>query len=117
MQLKDVIFGEAAINYEEGKWEYVHDQGLLFRPDYNRVSASVGDMQAFAESRNRPKYHYGEYISGSAVRADAGVVFEKIRSGVSFILFEIYEYTYLLLIGTTQCNCIRYGSECFYPVM
>lgn len=77
LQLKDVVFGEAAINYEEGKWE-----GLLFRPDYNRVSASAGDMQAFAESRGRPQYHYGEYISGSAVRTDAGDVFEKVRGGM-----------------------------------
>ena len=84
MQLRDVVFGEAAINYEEGKWENVPDKGLLFRPDYNRVSASAGDMQAFAESRDRPRYHYGEYISGSAVRTDSGAVFEKIRSGVSF---------------------------------
>ena len=84
MQLKDVVFGEAAINYEEGKWENVPTKGLFFRPDYNRVSASAGDMQAFAESRGRPQYHYGEYISGSAVRTDAGAVFEKIRGGVSF---------------------------------
>jgi hypothetical protein len=88
LKLKDVVFGEAAINYEEGKWEYVLDKGLLFRPDYNRVSASAGDMQAFAESRSRPQYHYGEYISGSAVRGDAGVVFEKIRGGVSFKLLQ-----------------------------
>jgi len=84
LQLKDVVFGEAAINYEEGKWEIVPGKGLLFRPDYNRVSASAGDMQAFAEPRNRPRYHYGEYISGSAVRTDSGAVFEKVRSGVSF---------------------------------
>ena len=84
MQLKNVVFGEAAINYEEGKWENVPTKGLLFRPDYNRVSASAGDMQAFAESRDRPQYHYGEYISGSAVRTDAGAVFEKVRGGVSF---------------------------------
>jgi len=80
MRLTDVVFGEAAINYEEGKWE-----GLLFRPDYNRVRAFTGDMQAFAESRDQPKYHYGEYISGSAVRTDAGDIFEQVRSGVSSI--------------------------------
>ena len=83
MQLTDVVFGDAAINYEEGKWENVPGKGLFFRPDYNRVSASAGDMQAFAESRDRPRYRYGEYISGSAVRTDSGAVFEKIRSGVS----------------------------------
>jgi len=84
LQLKDVVFGEAAINYEEGKWEIVPSKGLLFRPDYNRVITSAGDMQAFAESRDRPQYHYGEYISGSAVRTDSGAIFERIRGGVSF---------------------------------
>lgn len=82
LQLEDVVFGEAAINYEEGKWEILPNKELLFRPDYNRVSASAGDMQAFAESRGRPQYHYGEYISGSAVRTDAGAVFEKVRGGM-----------------------------------
>lgn len=81
IRLGDVIFGETAINYEEGKMEAVDGQ-LVSRPDYNRVAVHSGDMQAFAESKERPKLHYGEYISGSAVRGDADVVFEKIRSSV-----------------------------------
>jgi len=83
LQLKDVVFGEAAINYEEGKWVNLPTKGLFLSPDYNRVSASAGDMQAFAESRGRPQYHYGEYVSGSAVRTDAGAVFKKVHDGVS----------------------------------
>jgi len=94
MALTDVVFGEAAINYEEGKWENIPNKGLLFRPDYNRVAASAGDMQAFADSHFRPHYHYGEYISGSAVRTDAGAIFEQTRSGV--YLTSIITYNILL---------------------
>ena len=83
MDLTDVVLGEAAINYEEGKWETIPgEKGVLFRPAYNRVAASAGDLQAFADSPKRPHYHYGEYVSGSAVRTDAGAVFEQIRKGV-----------------------------------
>ena len=85
IKLGDVIFGEAAINYEEGKFEAVPGGGgdPVFRPDYNRVTAEAGDMQAFAESNDFPRFHYGEYISGSAVRNDASVLFHKIRTSVN----------------------------------
>jgi hypothetical protein len=82
MQLRDVIFGEAAINYEEGKFEKVPWFGIVFRPDYNRVDTKTGNMQSFAGSADRPNYHYGEYVSGSAVRADAGAIFAKIKNAV-----------------------------------
>jgi hypothetical protein len=82
MSLRDVVFGEAAINYEEGKFEKLPLVGVVFRPDYNRVSANAGNMQAFAESSSRPHYHYGEYISGSSVRGDATSIFTKIRETV-----------------------------------
>ena len=93
LQLRDVVFGEAAINYEEGKFENVNKGDKLevvFLPDYNRVTVEAGEMQAFAESKAHPHYHYGEYISGSAVRGDAGGIFEKIRSSVPspFILLS-----------------------------
>jgi hypothetical protein len=39
-------------------------------------------MQAFAESKEQPTFHYGEHISGSAVRGDAKLIFDKIRSSV-----------------------------------
>lgn len=83
MKLRDVIFGEAAINYEEGKFEMSKDTGkVMFLPDYNRVAVEAGEMQGFAESRTQDGLHYGEYISGSAVRGDAGEVFGRIRSSV-----------------------------------
>jgi hypothetical protein len=67
-KLKDVIFGDGAINYEEGKWENVQGEGLVFRPDYDVIRPPAGDVRAFVESRERPQYHYGDFVSGSAVR-------------------------------------------------
>ena len=82
MNLRDVIFGEAAFNYEEGKFEKVPIFGVVFRPNYNRVSVNAGNMRAFVESAGRPNYHFGEYISGSAVRGDASTIFTKIKETV-----------------------------------
>lgn len=95
-RLKDVIISEAALNYEEGKWENDGEE-RIFRPDYDISRTPTGDMQAFAESRlvplpsnlqaslgfdNLPRYRYGDFISGSAVREDANDIFKKIRSTV-----------------------------------
>jgi len=109
--LKDVIFGEAAINFEEGKWERDPVDGAkIFKPDYDVVRTPAGDMQAFAESKERPQYHYGEYISGSAVRHDASDVFKNIRTNVR--VPDCCSFFRGLTIGTgcSKCHCIRYGS-------
>ena len=58
---------------------HVKDSGIVFLPDYNVISVRAGDMQAFADDNTREEYHYGDYISGSAVRSDAALIFEKIR--------------------------------------
>jgi len=81
-RLKDVVFGEAATNYEEGKWVKGEDNELTFLPDFDTLRAPTGDMQSFAESEEKPKYHYGDFISGSAVRTDANSIFKQIRSTV-----------------------------------
>ncbi|KAK4448452.1 nucleoside phosphorylase domain-containing protein [Podospora aff. communis PSN243] len=83
MALRDVVFGDAALNYEEGKFEKVPLLGVVFRPNYHRVSVNAGDMKAFAEAANHPNYHYGDYLSGSAVRGDAASIFTKIRETVN----------------------------------
>ncbi len=89
-KLKDVILGEAAINYEEGKWEKKEgDTAAIFKPDYDIIRTPAGDLQAFAESKERPNYHYGEYISGSAVRHDSSTIFDKIRTTVSRLFFVV----------------------------
>jgi hypothetical protein len=76
------VFGEAAVNLEEGKFVHVKDSGIIFMPDYNVISVRAGDMQAFADDNTREEYHYGDFISGSAVRSDAARIFKKIRSQV-----------------------------------
>jgi hypothetical protein len=83
MNITDVVLGQAATNYEEGKMEYVKKQ-LFLRPHYNRVKCEAGDLQAFADAPSRPTYHYGEYISGSSVRTDTNLIFEKLRKHVGF---------------------------------
>jgi hypothetical protein len=82
MAHRDVVFGEAALNYEEGKFEKLPLLGVVFRPNYNRVSVNTGNMKAFAESASRPNYYFDEYISGSAVRGGATAIFTKIRETV-----------------------------------
>lgn len=82
-RLEHVVFGETAVNYEEGKFEE-KDGVKVFSPDYDVVQSPSGDMQAFAQPKTNLRYHYGQYISGSAVREDATAIFEKMRSQVSF---------------------------------
>lgn len=89
IKLRDVIFGEAAVNYEEGKWEAGESGAARFQPDYKPVTVEAGNMQAFAESRKQAGVHYGEYMSGSAVRGDAGWIFERIRSSVRIRMFSV----------------------------
>jgi hypothetical protein len=76
------VFGETAVNYEEGKFARVNGE-IVFLPEYNPISVQTGDMQAFADDDVGHGYHYGDYISGSAVRTDAALVFERIRNQVS----------------------------------
>jgi hypothetical protein len=40
-------------------------------------------MQGFVDTIERPNYHYGDFITGSAVRGDAPLVFERVRKAVS----------------------------------
>ena len=56
--------------------------------DYDVVRTPTGDMQAFAESKDRPQYHYGEYISGSVDRGNANDVLQNIRTNVCVQIFS-----------------------------
>lgn len=47
------------------------------------IRVYAGDMEAFAGDNVRPGYHYGTYISGSAVRGDAPTIFKKIANEVN----------------------------------
>lgn len=81
-RLKDVIFAESALNYEEGKVELLEGNAVGFRPDFNTVRIPAGAMQAFADSPKRPDYHFGDFLTGSAVRGDASAVFERVKETV-----------------------------------
>jgi len=84
-RLSDVIFAEGAINYEEGKYHKDGDE-VTFRGDFDKITISAGDMQSFAESPRRPNYHFGDFITGSAVRTDAAKIFENIRKTACYHL-------------------------------
>lgn len=78
-RLGDVILAESAFNYEEGKY-LVDDKGnVTFRGDFDKITVSAGYMQSFAESPERPQYHFGDIMTGSSVRTDAAALFSKIR--------------------------------------
>jgi len=72
------------------------EEEAVFKPDFDPIRVPTGDMQAFADSPSRPQYHYGDYISGSAVRHDASAAFKQARANVSFSYQEIELFLYVL---------------------
>ncbi|GAQ47335.1 hypothetical protein G647_01848 [Aspergillus niger] len=83
IKLEDVIFGDMAINYEEGKWVVEKGQ-KLFKPSYRTIECrTVASIVGFTQSSLEPTYKYGGYISGSAVREDANEIFDLLRTSVS----------------------------------
>ncbi|KAL3247308.1 hypothetical protein ABHI18_012456 [Aspergillus niger] len=83
INLEDVIFGDTAINYEEGKW-VVENGHKLFKPSYRTVEQrTVASIVGFTHSGWDPTYKYGGYISGSAVREDANEIFNILRTNVN----------------------------------
>jgi len=56
----DVILGEIAINYEEGKIDVTPEGHLFLIPDYNRVGIEAGDMKTFAEESNTQSLDHSE---------------------------------------------------------
>src|ERR1700761_3553206 len=74
---------DSAFNFEEGKYYTDADGALSFQGDWDKSTIATGNMQAFAESSKNPNYHYGDFMSGSAVRGDAPQRFEMIHKSVS----------------------------------
>ena len=79
--LEDVVFGEQAMNYEEGKWT-VNNGRTEFMPDVRICKVEGASMAAFIKDANQPIYKCGDFISGCAVRMDAGHIFDRIKSTV-----------------------------------
>jgi len=82
-----VIFGEKAVNYTEGKFVHVDGLGMVFRPDFETEMVRAGDMQGYIEFGDKPEYHYGSFLTGTAVRGgDAQDIFRQQRENVSSLL-------------------------------
>ncbi|CAI6099603.1 unnamed protein product [Clonostachys chloroleuca] len=77
--IEDVIFGERALNYEEGKWA-LKDDKVTFKPDIKVAEVKGTAMDGFIAQANQPLYKYGDYISGSAVRMDASSIFDRVKN-------------------------------------
>lgn len=80
-RLEDVIFGERALNYEEGKWESAD----VFAADYNLVKTPGDTLERYVTFSNQRAYKHGDFISGCAVRLDAAHIFDRVKMAVSDI--------------------------------
>ncbi|KIW65953.1 hypothetical protein PV04_08166 [Phialophora macrospora] len=80
VKLMDVIFGDAAMSFEDGKWAVVNGK-IQFQPDYETIQHIITELPGFVGST--PNRHHGAYVSGSAVREDASHIFENIQANVS----------------------------------
>jgi hypothetical protein len=78
-RLKDVIFGQKALNYEEGKW--TNDSKFL--PSIETYTEGATDLAGFVRARSTiTRYRYGDFASGSAVRLDAQNILKRIEENV-----------------------------------
>ncbi|KAK4139141.1 nucleoside phosphorylase domain-containing protein [Dichotomopilus funicola] len=77
--VEDVIFGERALNYEEGKWA-MKDDKLVFMPEVKVSEVKGASMDGFIRQAEQPRYKYGDFVSGCAVRMDASFIFDRVRN-------------------------------------
>jgi nucleoside phosphorylase len=72
--LADVAFGHSAYNYEEGK--YMDEK--TFNADFLRRKSDLAKTQIGGFLSRKPDhYHEAIFLTGSAVRQDAKMIFEK----------------------------------------
>lgn len=57
-RLKDVVFGDRATNYEEGKWKEDTNGQLTFLPDTKVFDTKSAAMDGFVEGLRRVNYKY-----------------------------------------------------------
>lgn len=82
-----MVFGEAAINHEEGKW-HMEAGTLTFRPNYEVLRMDGEKMESFVKAQDRPdELTYGDFVSGCAERADVEQVLCRIRSQVCLLKY------------------------------
>ena len=88
-RLEDVVFGDRATNYEEGKWKAETDGQLTFLPDTKIFDTKSAAMDGFVEGIRRVNYKYGDYISGCALRMDAQHIMDRVRHQVGYLRFQV----------------------------
>ncbi|EXK76430.1 hypothetical protein FOQG_18827 [Fusarium oxysporum f. sp. raphani 54005] len=77
--VEDVIFGERALNYEEGKWALKDDQ-VVFKPDVKVAEVKDAAMGGFIAQADQPLYKYGDFVSGCAIHMDASFIFDRVKN-------------------------------------
>jgi hypothetical protein len=90
-----VIFGERALNYEEGKWESAD----VFAADYNLVKTPGDTLERYVAFSGQRTYKHGDFISGCAVRMDAAHILDRVKMAVS----ELEQSARHSLIGHRAC--------------
>jgi hypothetical protein len=70
------------LNYEEGK-HVPKDNAWVFQPSADVIRIRDVGVAAFVKSSNNPRYKYGTFASGCAVRVDAQEILQRVADTVS----------------------------------
>jgi hypothetical protein len=80
--VKDVIFSQWAVNFEEGKYIMTKDAAeKTFVPSYEPKTAKSNEIAGFTV-KSPPEYKSGNFASGSAVRLDAQNILAQLEKEV-----------------------------------
>ncbi|KAF3400911.1 hypothetical protein DPV78_005758 [Talaromyces pinophilus] len=89
IELEDVIFGEIALNYEEGKWIVLEQKTPMFIP--RKVILWHGFLL-----KRQSGWKHGDFISGCAVRLDAKSILDCVRTtGSTWIALDMEASAFL----------------------
>lgn len=53
-------------------------------PSFRTIEAGTGAISSFSQDKKEPKYKYGTYVSGAAVRQDATEILGRLRGSVGY---------------------------------
>lgn len=108
-----MIFGERALNYEEGKWR-MENGTPVFSADAHTLRVSGECMEGFIQQTERQDWKYGDFLSGSAVRMDAAHIFDRVKSTVSrgTLSNHISGYSDNHHSATSHRRSPGHGSQC-----
>ncbi|KAK4901881.1 hypothetical protein LTR49_027199 [Elasticomyces elasticus] len=83
--LGDVIFGQCALNYEEGKIFVSEDGVANFDADALPLSPTAAEnvrLASFLTESDQARYKYGAFASGCAVRLDAQEILDRVAEHI-----------------------------------